>query len=71
MLIKLIKNLKQRFKKHLLNMVINDVKKDMPHLKDEALKLLEVYRNELWEFCKKKLKEAIEEFINYKFNKTV
>lgn len=70
MLIKWIKNLKQCFKKHLLNMVINDVKKDMPHLKDEALKLLEVYRNELWEFCKKKLKEAIEEFIrNYSHKK--
>ena len=51
--------------------IINDIKKEMPHLKDEALKLLEVYKDELLEFCKKKLKDAIEEFVNYKFNKTI
>ena len=43
----------------------------MPHLKEEALKLLEVYKDELLEFCNKKLKDAIEEFVNNKFNKTV
>ena len=58
-------------KKKILKSTINDFKKEMSHLKEEALKLLEVYDDELFEFCKKKLKDAIEEFINYKFNKTV
>ena len=58
-------------KKKILKSIINDIKKEMPYLKEEALKLLEVYKDELFEFCKKKLKDAIEEFINNKFNKTV
>ncbi len=58
-------------KKKILKSIINDLKKEMPHLKEEALKLLGVYKDELLEFCKKKLKDAIEEFINYKFNKTI
>ena len=51
-------------KKKVLKWIINDLKKEMPHLKEEALALLEVYKDELLEFCKKKLKDAIEEFIN-------
>lgn len=58
-------------KKKILKSIINDIKKEMPYLKEEALKLLEVYKDELFEFCKKKLKDAIEEFVNNKFNKTV
>ena len=58
-------------KKKILKSTINDFKKEMPHLKEEALKLLEVYDDELFEFCKKKLKDAIEEFVNNKYNKTV
>lgn len=58
-------------KKKILKSIINDLKKEMPQLKDEALKLSEVYKDELLEFCKKKLKDAIEEFINYKFNKAI
>ena len=58
-------------KKKVLKSIVNDIKKEMPHLKEETLKLLEVYKDELLEFCKKKLKDAIEEFVNYKFNKTV
>lgn len=58
-------------KKKILKSIINDIKKDMPHLKEEALKLLEVYKDELLEFCKKKLKDAIEEFVKDRFNKTV
>jgi len=54
-----------------LKSIINDIKKDMPHLKEEALKLLEVYKDELLEFCKKKLKDAIEEFVKDRFNKKV
>lgn len=61
----------QWIKRRILKSVINDIKKDMPHLKEEALKVLEVFNNELLEFCKKKLKDAIEEFVNYKFNKTI
>ena len=58
-------------KKKILKSIINDFKKEMPHLKEEALNLLEVYDDELFEFCKKKLKDAIEEFVNNKYNKTV
>ena len=58
-------------KKKILKSIINDLKKEMPYLKEEALKLLEVYKDELFEFCKKKLKAAIEDFVNNKFNKTV
>ena len=58
-------------KKKILKSIINDFKKEMSHLKEEALKLLEVYDDELFEFCKKKLKDAIEEFVNNKYNKTV
>ena len=58
-------------KKKILKSIINDIKKDMPHLKEEALKLLEVYKDELLEFCKKKLKDAIEEFVKDRFNKKV
>ena len=58
-------------KKKILKSTINDIKKEMSHLKEEALKLLEVYDDELFEFCKKKLKDAIEEFVNNKYNKTV
>lgn len=58
-------------KRKILKSIINDIKKEMPLLKDEVLKLLEVYTDELLEFCKKKLKDAIEEFVNYKFNKTI
>ena len=58
-------------KKKVLKSIINDIKKEMPHLKNEAIALLEVYKDELLEFCKKKLKDAIEEFVNNKFNKTI
>ena len=58
-------------KKKILKSIINDIKKEMSHLKEEALNLLEVYDDELFEFCEKKLKDAIEEFVNNKYNKTV
>ena len=58
-------------KKKVLKSIINDIKKQIPELKDTALDYLEEHKDELLEFCKKKLKDAIEEFINYKFNKTV
>ena len=58
-------------KKKILKSIINDFKKEMPHLKEEALKLLEVYKDELFELCKKQLQDALEEFVNNKYNKTV
>ena len=58
-------------KKKVLKSIINDIKKQIPELKDTALDYLEEHKDELLEFCKKKLKDAIEEFINDKFNKTV
>ena len=58
-------------KKKVLKSIINDLKNEIPELKVTILEELEEHKDELLEFCKKKLKDAIEEFINYKFNKTV
>lgn len=44
-------------KKKVLKSIINDLKKEMPHLKEEALKLLEVYKDELSKFYKKNLQK--------------
>lgn len=58
-------------KKKIFKSIINDIKKEMPQLKQDALKLLEVYKDELLEFCKKKLKDGIEEFVKNHYNKAV
>lgn len=50
-------------KKKIFQSIINDLIKEMPIIKQNLLKLLEEKKNELFQFCKAKLKEAIEEFV--------
>lgn len=53
-------------KKKILSSIIDDVIKSMPEIKELVLLRLEVYKDELLEFVKEKLKEVIQEFIkNY------
>ena len=50
-------------KKKILQSIIKDITKELPVIEQELLKLLEEKKNELFQFCKAKLKEAIEEFV--------
>lgn len=50
-------------KKKIFQSIIKDLMKDLPFIKKELLQILEVKKNELLEFCKEKLKKAIEEFV--------
>lgn len=53
-------------KKKILSSIVDDVIKSMPEIKEMALLRLEVYKDELLDFVKEKLKEVIQEFIkNY------
>lgn len=53
-------------KKKILSSIIEDVKKEMPELKEAVLLRLEVYKDELLDFVKAKLKDVIQEFVkNY------
>ena len=55
-------------KKKVLKSIINDLKKEMPHLKEEALKLLEVYKDELLDKLQEVIKQAIKDFVASKIN---
>lgn len=50
-------------KKKILSSIVDDVIKSMPEIKEMALLRLEVYKDELLDFVKEKLKEVIQEFI--------
>lgn len=50
-------------KKKILSSIIDDVIKSMPEIKETVLLRLEVYKDELLEFIKEKLKEVIQEFV--------
>ena len=61
-------------KKKILKSVINDIKKDLPQFKQTFIDFIveqkERHGYELLDFCKKKLKEALEEYIkNYRDKK--
>ena len=56
-------------KKKVLKSIINDLKKEMPHLKEEALKLLEVYKDELLDKLQEVIKQAIKDFVASKVNR--
>lgn len=55
-------------KKKVFQSIIKDFTKELPTIKKELLKLLEDKKIELFQFCKAKLKEAIEEFIKNHLN---
>ena len=58
-----IQNILDWIKKKILQSIIKDITKELPVIEQELLKLLEEKKNELFQFCKAKLKEAIEEFV--------
>lgn len=58
-------------KKKILKSIIKDITRELPNIKARAIETLEEHKDELLEFCKKKLKESIEEFIKSRFGKAV
>ena len=50
-------------KKKVLKLIVDDLVEQLPSVKVTILNYLEEHKDELLEFCKKKLKDAIEEFI--------
>ena len=58
-------------KKKILKSIINDIKKEIPELKETLLKEFEGHKDELLEKCKEAIKNAIKEFVTDNFNKKV
>lgn len=53
-------------KKKILSSIVDDIIKSMPEIKETVLLRLEVYKDELLDFVKEKLKDVIQEFVkNY------
>ncbi len=50
-------------KKKILSSIVDDVIKSMPEIKELVLLRLEVYKDELLDFVKEKLKDVIQEFV--------
>ena len=61
------------FKKKILKSIINDIKKELPTAKsaliDFVVEKKGKCKDELLDFCKKKLKEALEEYIENNLDK--
>ena len=56
-------------KKKVLKSIINDIKKQIPELKDTALDYLEEHKDELLDKCKEVIKKAIKDFVASKINR--
>ena len=56
-------------KKKVLKSIINDIKKEIPELKDTALDCLEEHKDELLIKCKEVIKQAIKDFVASKVNR--
>lgn len=56
-------------KKRILKSIINDIKKEIPELKNTALEYLEEHKDELLQFIKEKLTQAIKDFVASKVNR--
>ena len=56
-------------KKKILKSIINDIKKQIPELKDTALNYLEEHKDELLDKCKEVIKQAIKDFVASKINR--
>ena len=56
-------------KKKILKSIINDIKKQIPELKDTALDYLEEHKDELLDKCKEVIKKAIKDFVASKVNR--
>ena len=56
-------------KKKVLKSIINDIKKQIPELKDTALDYLEEHKDELLDKCKEVIKDTIKNFVASKINR--
>ena len=56
-------------KKKILKSIIKDIKKEIPEIKNTALDYLEDNKDELLDFIKEKLKQAIKDFVASKVNR--
>ena len=55
-------------KKKILKSIINDIKKQIPELKDTALNYLEEHKDELLDKLQEVIKQAIKDFVASKIN---
>lgn len=56
-------------KKKVLESIVNDIKKQLPELKDTALDYLEEHKDELLIKCKEVIKDTIKNFVASKINR--
>ena len=56
-------------KKKVLKSIVNDIKKQIPELKDTALDYLEEHKDELLIKCKEVIKQVIKDFVASKINR--
>ena len=56
-------------KKKVLKSIVNDIKKQMPELKDIALDYLEEHKDELLDKLQEVIKQAIKDFVASKINR--
>ena len=56
-------------KKKILKSIINDIKKEIPELKVTILEEFEEHKDELLQFIKEKLTQAIKDFVASKVNR--
>ena len=55
-------------KKKILKSIVNDIKKQIPELKDTALNYLEEHKDELLDKLQEVIKQAIKDFVASKIN---
>ena len=55
-------------KKRILKSIINDIKKQIPELKNTALEYLEEHKDELLDKLQEVIKQAIKDFVASKIN---
>ena len=56
-------------KKKVLKSIINDIKKEIPELKNTALEYLEEHKDEIIGKVKEAIKQAIKDFVASKINR--
>lgn len=56
-------------KKKILKSIINDIKKEIPEIKETALDYLEDNKDELLDFIKEQIKQAIKNYVASKVNR--
>ena len=56
-------------KKKILKSIINDIKKEIPEIKEKALAEFEEHKDELLDKCEEVLKDTIKNFVASKINR--